>query len=168
MSDLDMFLAKTQARLAFFFGDHLSPALRPRVIAILLLSTNVNQTVSNLLVQVVTGVLALAGTACGFFYARTRQGGIPDANVITQTHTMPDGTTTKITSPVGAAIRRGSSPANHKRKFQSGRIRLLAGTGATIAAAPLAQTQPEKKIVTSPLTLALFSFSHSFNSSPVR
>ena len=102
MSELDMFLAKTQARLAFFLVIILV-LLCAGVIAILLISANINQTVSNLLVQVITGVLALAGTACGFFYARTRPGGIPDAGqAVTQKITAPDGTTTTVISPANA------------------------------------------------------------------
>jgi hypothetical protein len=146
MSDLDMFLAKTQAKLAFFLVIILV-LLCAGVIAILLTSTNVNQTVSNLLVQVVTGVLALAGTACGFFYARTRQGGIPDSNVITQSHTAPDGTKTTITSPVNApaaavpVLQTSNTTSNQADKTTS-------STGVTIAAAPLSQSPPtqEKKI----------------------
>jgi hypothetical protein len=102
MSDLDIFLAKTQARLAFFLIIILV-FLCGGVIWILLKSQSVNPTVSNLLVQVVTGVLALCGTACGFFYARTRSGGIPDVtNLVTQKITAPDGTTTVVTSPSNA------------------------------------------------------------------
>lgn len=102
MSDVDIFLAKTQARLAFFLIIILV-LLCGGVIAILLVSANVNQTVSNLLVQVLTGVLALCGTATGFFYSRTRTGGIPDAtNVVTQKITSPDGSTTVVTSPANA------------------------------------------------------------------
>ena len=102
MSDLDYFLAKTQARLAFFLVIILV-LLCGGVIAILIFAVNVNQTVSNLLVQVVTGVLALAGTACGFFYARNRVGGIPDTtNQVTQKITTPDGATTTVISPANA------------------------------------------------------------------
>lgn len=99
MSELDLFLARTQARLAFFLIVTLI-ILVFGVMAILLLPLTVNQAVTNLLVQVITGILALTGTAAGFFYARMRPGGIPDAsNVITQTHITPDGTKTVITSP---------------------------------------------------------------------
>jgi hypothetical protein len=99
MTDLDSFLAKTQARLVFFLVAVLV-ILVLAVVAILLLPLQVNPTVSNLLVQVVTGVLALAGTGCGFFFARTRPGGIPDqSQMITQTHTAPDGTKITTTSP---------------------------------------------------------------------
>jgi len=102
VSDLDLFLAKTQARLAFFLIAILV-VLCGGVIWILLKTTNINQTVSNLLVQVITGVLGLSGVACGFFYARTRTGGIPDStNVVTQKITSPDGTTTTVQSPANA------------------------------------------------------------------
>ena|SRR5450631_3346109 len=102
MSDLDLFLARTQARLAFFLIVTLV-ILVFGVMAILLLPLSVNPAVSNLLVQVVTGILALAGTACGFFFARTRPGGIPDTSqMLTQTHTAPDGTKTTVTSPINA------------------------------------------------------------------
>jgi hypothetical protein len=38
-----------------------------------------------------------------FWYQRSRQGGIPDpGQVITQTHTSPDGTKTTVTAPVNA------------------------------------------------------------------
>jgi hypothetical protein len=110
MTDLDVFLAKTQARLVFFLVSVLV-ILVLAVVAILLLPLQVNPTVSNLLVQVVTGVLALAGTGCGFFFARTRPGGIPDATqVVTQTHTSPDGTKTVITSPAATTTVPTSQP----------------------------------------------------------
>lgn len=38
-----------------------------------------------------------------FWFQRARQGGIPDGNVITQTHTTPDGTTVVTRTPVAAA-----------------------------------------------------------------
>jgi hypothetical protein len=37
-----------------------------------------------------------------FWFQRLRAGGIPDAQVITQSHTAPDGTKTTITAPVNA------------------------------------------------------------------
>lgn len=38
-----------------------------------------------------------------FWFQRSRMGGIPDSSqMVTQLHTAPDGTTTKITSPVNA------------------------------------------------------------------
>lgn len=102
MNDMDLFLARTQAKLAFFLIVILV-LLCGGVIWILLSSQSVNPTVSNLLVQVVTGVLALCGTACGFFYARTRTGGIPDSTqTVTQKITAPDGTTTTVVSPANA------------------------------------------------------------------
>src|SRR5271155_2941397 len=40
-----------------------------------------------------------------FWFQRLRQGGIPDgSNVITQSHTAPDGTRTTITSPVNTPV----------------------------------------------------------------
>ena len=101
MSELDILLGKTQRQLAFFLLIVLV-VLVGAVLAVLLIPHIVpNPAVTNLMVQVVTGVLALAGTACGFFFARTRPGGIPDTtNTITQTHTTPDGSKTVITSPV--------------------------------------------------------------------
>lgn len=40
-----------------------------------------------------------------FWFQRTRTSGIPDASqVVTQTHTMPDGTKTTVTSPAATTI----------------------------------------------------------------
>lgn len=100
MTDLDSLLGKTQRQLAFFLVIVLVILVFSVLAIFLIPHITVNPTISNLLVQVVTGVLALCGTACGFFFARTRTGGIPDqSNTVTQTHTAPDGTKTVITSP---------------------------------------------------------------------
>jgi hypothetical protein len=96
--ELNAYLAHVQARLAFFLVIVLVLLVLAVVAILLLPHIVVNPAVTNLLVQVVTGVLALAGTACGFFFARMRPGGIPDATV-TQTHTSPDGTKSVIVSP---------------------------------------------------------------------
>lgn len=72
MNDLDMFMARTQARLAFFL-----------VIILVILAVGVGvllfaptfkpeQAIIGLIIQVVTGVLALAGSAVAFFFARHR------------------------------------------------------------------------------------------------
>lgn len=103
MTELDMFLARTQRQLAFFLLIVLVLLVLAVLAVLLIPKIQVNQTATNLLVQVVTGVLALAGTACGFFYARMRPGGIPDAQVITQSHTAPDGSKTTISTPVAVA-----------------------------------------------------------------
>lgn len=72
MNDFDMYVARTQARLAFFLIIILV------VLTLLLLSIMVfpamrpQSEIINLLVQVVTGVLALCGSAIAFFFARHR------------------------------------------------------------------------------------------------
>jgi hypothetical protein len=101
--DLDSLLGKTQRQLAFFLLIVLV-ILVFAVLAILLIPRQApvtpNAAIINLLVQVITGVLALCGVACGFFFARTRVNGIPDgSSTVTQTHTAPDGSKTTITSP---------------------------------------------------------------------
>jgi len=80
MNELDLFLARTQARLAFFLIIILV-LLCAGVVAILVLpSVKPNQEIIGLIVQVVTGVLALAGTAVGFFFARHRPPSSLDAD----------------------------------------------------------------------------------------
>jgi hypothetical protein len=99
-TELDGFIARVQAGLAFFLIIVLLLLVGAVVVIFLLPHVQVNQVISNLLVQVVTGVLALAGTAVGFFFARTRPGVTPDSTTtVTQTHTAPDGAKTVITSP---------------------------------------------------------------------
>lgn len=72
MNDFDMYIARTQARLAFFLITILV------LLTVLLMSIMVfpqmkpQSEIINLLVQVVTGVLALAGGACAYFFARHR------------------------------------------------------------------------------------------------
>lgn len=68
----DMYIARTQARLAFFLiimlvlltmlllGIMIFPQMKPQ------------SDIINLLVQVVTGVLALCGSAIAYFFARHR------------------------------------------------------------------------------------------------
>lgn len=104
MDDLNMFIARTQARMAFFLLVILV-ILVFAVLAVLLLPLNLNGTVTNLLVQVITGVLSLCAMAVGFFYARMRSSGIPDSTqIVTQSHTSPDGSVTKITSPASIPV----------------------------------------------------------------
>lgn len=104
MTEIDLLLAKTQRQLAFFLLIVLV-ILVFAVLAILLIPhVTPNAAIINLLVQVITGVLALSGVGCGFFFARTRMNGIPDgSNTVTQTHTAPDGGKTVITSPASMA-----------------------------------------------------------------
>lgn len=71
MNDMDMYIARTQARLAFFLVIILV-ILTVGVGGMLLLTAHVNQEITGLVVQVVTGVLALCGTAIGYFFARHR------------------------------------------------------------------------------------------------
>lgn len=72
MNEFDMYIARTQARLAYFLIIILV------LLTVLLMSIMVfpsmkpQSEIINLLVQVVTGVLALAGGACAYFFARHR------------------------------------------------------------------------------------------------
>ena len=72
MNDIDLFMAKTQARLAFFLIIILV-VLALGVGAMLFLPNfKPEQAIVGLIIQVVTGVLALAGSAVAFFFARHR------------------------------------------------------------------------------------------------
>jgi hypothetical protein len=71
MNDMDMYIAKTQARLAFFLITILV-VLTLGVGLVLLVAQHIDQTISGLITQVVTGVLALCGIAVGYFFARHR------------------------------------------------------------------------------------------------
>jgi hypothetical protein len=72
MNEFDLYIAKTQARLAFFLIIILV-LLSFGVVSILLLPrTTINQEIIGLVVQVVTGVLGLAGSAVAYFFARHR------------------------------------------------------------------------------------------------
>jgi len=64
-----------------------------------------------------------------FWFSRQRTAGIPDnSQVVTQTHTLPDGTKTTIVSPVTAP---------------TAAVPILATSSVTV---PLAQPSPEKPI----------------------
>lgn len=69
MSDIDMFRAKTQARLAFFLIITLVILVFGVMGLLLMPKVAINEAIINLMVQVITGVLALTGTAIGFFFA---------------------------------------------------------------------------------------------------
>src|SRR5208282_1065428 len=72
MNDMDLFMAKTQARLAFFLIIILV-MLAAGVGALLFVPTfKPEQAIIGLIIQVVTGVLALCGSAVAFFFARHR------------------------------------------------------------------------------------------------
>ncbi len=72
MSDLDLYMAKTQARLAYFLITILVILCFGVVYILLAPNVRVNQEMEGLVVQVVTGVLALAGSAVAYFFARHR------------------------------------------------------------------------------------------------
>ncbi len=72
MNDLDLYMARTQARLAYFLITVLVFLSLVVIGAMIVPNVHVNQEVSSLMTQVVTGVLALAGTATAFFFARHR------------------------------------------------------------------------------------------------
>ena len=98
MNDLDLFMARTQARLAFFLIIVLV-ALSLGVMSVLLLpNIHINPEISGLMVQVVTGVLALAGSAVAFFFARHRPPTASDGdnNGVTSSTTTIAKTTTSI------------------------------------------------------------------------
>ena len=69
MTDLDMFRARTQARLAFFLIITLVILVFGVMGLLLMPKIAINEAIINLMVQVITGVLALSGTAVGFFFA---------------------------------------------------------------------------------------------------
>jgi hypothetical protein len=72
MNDFDIYIAKTQARLAFFLIIILV-MLSAMVMALLIFpQIKPEQAIIGLIVQVVTGVLALCGSAIAYFFARHR------------------------------------------------------------------------------------------------
>lgn len=86
MNSFDYYIAKTQARLAFFLIIILV-LLSFGVVAIMLFpQIHPPQEIVGLIVQVVTGVLALCGSAISYFFARHRpptQGDKEDPKVVT-------------------------------------------------------------------------------------
>jgi zinc transporter ZupT len=92
MNDMDLFIARTQARLAFFLVIILV-VLTVGVGGILLFAVHINSEITGLVVQVVTGVLALCGTAIGYFFARHRPQTKGDEGV----DSLPKPTTTETT-----------------------------------------------------------------------
>jgi peptidoglycan/LPS O-acetylase OafA/YrhL len=71
-NDFDMYIARTQARLAFFLIIILVLLTLMLVSIMVFPQMKPQSEIINLLVQVVTGVLALAGGACAYFFARHR------------------------------------------------------------------------------------------------
>lgn len=72
MNDLDLFMARTQARLAYILIAALMVLALVVIFTLIWPNVHVNSEIVSLLVQVVTGVLALAGTATAYFFARHR------------------------------------------------------------------------------------------------
>jgi hypothetical protein len=68
-TDLDMFRAKTQAKLAYVLIATLIVLVFGVMGLLLMPKISINEAIINLMVQVITGVLALTGTAIGFFFA---------------------------------------------------------------------------------------------------
>lgn len=102
MNDLDMYIAKTQTRLAFFLIGTLV-LLCFGVAAILLVPTiKPTAEISGLLVQVVTGVLGLAGSSVAFFFARHRppSAGDNDSPTVSATTSPDGGSQVTVTSPL--------------------------------------------------------------------
>lgn len=103
MNDFDLYIAKTQARLAFFLVIILV-LLSFGVVGILLLpKITINQEIVGLVVQVVTGVLGLAGSAVAYFFARHRPPTAGDEDsgapkTVTATVKNDSGSTATITS----------------------------------------------------------------------
>jgi hypothetical protein len=103
MKDFDLYIAKTQARLAFFLIIILV-LLSFGVVGILLLpKVNVNQEIIGLVVQVVTGVLGLAGSAVAYFFARHRPPTASDEDnsspkIVTATVENDSGSKASVTS----------------------------------------------------------------------
>lgn len=84
------------------------------------------------------------GAIVFFWFNRTRVGGIPDpTQMITQSHTSPDGTKTTVTSPVNAPP--ASVPVLKTSIASSGQAdKTTSTTDASIPVAP--KVQPESKI----------------------
>jgi flagellar basal body-associated protein FliL len=72
MNDFDMYIAKTQRQLAFFIIIVLVVLSLGVAAFALFPNAKLPQEISGLIVQVVTGVLALSGTVIGYFFARHR------------------------------------------------------------------------------------------------
>ena len=72
MNDFDMYIAKTQARLAFFLIIILVLLSFGLVGVIIFPQVKLDQSISGLITQVITGVLALCGSAIAYFFARHR------------------------------------------------------------------------------------------------
>ena len=102
MNDLDMYIAKTQTRLAFFLIGTL--VLLCFGVAAILLIPSIKPTaeISGLLVQVVTGVLGLAGSATAFFFARHRPptAGDNDTPTVSATTSPDGGSQVTVTPPL--------------------------------------------------------------------
>jgi len=72
MNEFDMYIAKTQKQLAFFIIIILVVLSLGVIVIMVFPGVKLPQEISGLIVQVVTGVLALAGTVVGYFFARHR------------------------------------------------------------------------------------------------
>lgn len=104
MTDFDLYIAKTQARLAFFLIIIL--VLLSFGVVALMLWPNVHpqQEIVGLIVQVVTGVLALCGSAIAYFFARHRPATAADNEDPTKVVSKEATTTsTVVTQSVPAA-----------------------------------------------------------------
>jgi hypothetical protein len=99
----DMYIARTQARLAFFLIIILV-LLSFGVVAILLFpALKPDPAISGLITQVVTGVLALCGSAMAYFFARHRPataGDSEDPSKIVAKEVQTSTTTVSHSSPL--------------------------------------------------------------------
>lgn len=115
MNDFDLYIAKTQARLAFFLIIILV-LLSFGVVSILLLpKVSINQEIVGLVVQVVTGVLGLAGSAVAYFFARHRPPTAGDEDnsgpkILTATVKNDSGSTATVSSTPAPLV----TPEKHK------------------------------------------------------
>lgn len=126
MNDKEQFQAYTQRHITYL----LIYGLLFLVAALLIgayLPFPVNDKMLALAGPIITGVFGLASGAVGFWIAKQRYQGGPDDDLITQSHTSPDGTVTKVTAPATAP------PAS---------VPTLPNT--TAPAAPLVQVQPKE------------------------
>jgi hypothetical protein len=69
---IDMYIAKTQRQLAFLLIWALILLVGIVCAVLLAPKLSINSEITGLLIQVVTGVLGLAGVAIGYFFARHR------------------------------------------------------------------------------------------------
>lgn len=102
MNELDLMIAKTQRQLAFYLVTILVLLVIGVGLMLFVPSFKPEQAILGLIIQAVTGVLGLAGSAIAFFFARHRPATRADGDENGSTVSTTDIHSTSSTTPLAS------------------------------------------------------------------